>query len=45
MNRFFTKTFFTFFFTFLFIIGFAFGVLVFTSSQMPAPIDNLAQPK
>jgi hypothetical protein len=44
MNRFFTKTFFKFFFAFLIIIAVAFGILLLSASQMPAPQEQLAQP-
>ena len=45
MNRFFTKTFFRFFFVFLVIIGIAFGVMLYTASQVPPSVDNIALPR
>jgi len=44
MPRYFTKTFFKFFFAFLVIIAVAFGVMLVTASQIPAPQQQIAQP-
>jgi len=48
MGKLFTKTFFKFFFAFMLILGGAFGVLLYTSSEMPPavhPVDNVALPQ
>ena len=44
----FTSTFFKFFFAFLIILGAAFGVLLYSASKVPPPVnpvDNIAQPQ
>lgn len=48
MNRYFTKTFVRFFVVFLLILGVAFGVIVWASSEVPtqpSPVDNVALPQ
>lgn len=41
------NSFFKFLFGFVLIIGFAFGILMFADSQMPAPqgVDSVAHPR
>jgi hypothetical protein len=45
MDRYFNKSFFKFFLGFLVIIAIAFGILIYASTVMPPPVDNLAKPE
>ncbi len=45
MKRFLTKDFYTFVCAFLVIIIAAFLVILFAAKDVPAPVDNVAQPQ